>query len=188
LSGAVGGFADGAGAVRETRIQANSGATDAAILQAAPVPAEGTLRVHARMGGREAREAARETEALPPDGPEAEAEARVEVLDELPGRRSVEGIPEPELVDLPAETWRSRMANGRWQVNAGHRDYRAIAEQPRLKLRYLALLFAKEIVLRNHQDPRLERPLEQVVEVACYADQRITARSGRAARGDSAGK
>jgi hypothetical protein len=44
------------------------------------------------------------------------------------------------------------------------------------KLRYLALLFAKEIVLRSTQDPRLEEPLERMVEVAAYAEARISER------------
>jgi hypothetical protein len=129
-----------------------------ATLQAAAEATEGTLVVRARAGDRE-----------------ASAEIPVEILEQMPGRRSAEGIPEPELVDRPGELWRSRMIDGHWQVNAGHRDYRAVAEQQRLKLRYLAMLFAKEVVLRNHQDPRLERPLEQLVEVLSYADQRISA-------------
>jgi hypothetical protein len=67
-----------------------------------------------------------------------------------------------------------RIADGRWQVNAGHREYRILADFPALKLRYLALLFAKEVVLRSSQDPRLELPLEQLVEVAAYADRQLS--------------
>lgn len=77
---------------------------------------------------------------------------------------------------LPAAAWRSRLVDGRWQVNSGHREFRAIADRPTLKLRYLALLFAKEVVLRSSQDPRLEAPLEQLVEVAAYADRRLVGR------------
>ena len=66
------------------------------------------------------------------------------------------------------------MLDGKWQVNSGHREYRAIAEQTTLKLRYLAMLFAKEVVLRSHQDPRLGDPLEQLVEVAAYADRNLS--------------
>ena len=99
---------------------------------------------------------------------------RGQVLEELPAGRSDEGIPEPELVDLPGAAWRSRIADGRWQVNAGHREYRTLADRPALKLRYLAMLFAKEVVLRSSQDPRLELPLEQLVEVAAYADRQLS--------------
>jgi hypothetical protein len=135
------------------------------VLRAATVSAEGKITVSARSGGREAA-----------------AEADVEVLDEL-GRRSKEGIPEPEFVHQPGASWRSRMLEGRWQVNSGHREYRAIAEQPALKLRYLAMLFAKEVVLQSHQDLRLELPLEQMVEVAAYADRNLAeSRRGRRRR------
>lgn len=124
--------------------------------------AEGMLSVVARSGERE-----------------CSAQAHVEVVEEISGGPSDEGIPEPELVDPPGAPWRSRVFEGRWQVNSGHADYKAIANRPALKLRYLALLFAKEIVLRSSQDPRLEDPLEQVVEVAAYADRRLTDRPGR---------
>jgi len=128
-----------------------------ATLIASDEPAQGLLIVKATSGSRSCA-----------------TEVPIEILEELPGRRSSEGIPEPELVDQPGESWRSRMADGRWQVNSGHRDYRAVADRPRLKLRYLARLFAKEVVLRNHQDPRLELPLEQMIEVMSYADLRIS--------------
>jgi hypothetical protein len=101
------------------------------------------------------------------------AEAPVEVVERLARGPSGEGIPEPELVHQPASTWRSRMVDGRWQVNSGHRDFRAVAERPAIKLRYLAMLFAKEVVLRSASDPRLEEPLEQLVEVAAYGDRNI---------------
>ena len=106
----------------------------------------------------------------------AKASAAVEVMAELPAAGSSEGIPEPELADQPAAPWRSRIVEGRWQVNSGHPDYREIANRPALKLRYLALLFAKEIVLRSSQDPRLEGPLEQLVEVAAYANRKLSDR------------
>lgn len=108
---------------------------------------------------------------------EVQAEARVEVVEHLDAGRD-EGIPEPELLDLPGAPWRSRIVDGRWQVNSGHAEYRAIADRAPLKLRYLALLFAKEVVLRSGGDPRFEAPLEQLVEVAAYADRRLAAARG----------
>jgi hypothetical protein len=109
---------------------------------------------------------------------EASAVAAVTVLSELPAARSDEGIPEPELVDAPGAEWRSRIHAGRWEVNAGHPGYRAVVDRPGLKLRYLALLFAKEVVARSAADPRLEEPLEQLVEVASFADHRLDERRG----------
>lgn len=120
-------------------------------------------------------------------GHAAACQVSVTVADVLAASRSDEGIPEPELVDQPGARWRSRMDGDRWQVNTGHPDYREAAERPALKLRYLSMLFAKEIVLRSNQDPRLEAPLEQMVEVAAYADRNVTRsasvkRRGRTAR------
>ena len=71
---------------------------------------------------------------------------------------------------------------GRWQVNIGHADYKSSSARPALKLRYLAMLFAKEIVLRSSQDPRLDEPLEQVIEVAAYADRQLTEKPPRGRR------
>jgi hypothetical protein len=109
----------------------------------------------------------------------AETEIAVEILDELGAGRSSEGIPEPELVNSPGAPWRSRMNDGTWEVNTGHRDYRAVVDKPAQKLRYLAMLFAKEVVLRSNQDARLDRPLEQLVEVAAYADRNLSKKTNR---------
>jgi hypothetical protein len=108
------------------------------------------------------------------DGVEARGDATVIVRDDAGAGRTQEGIPEPELLDFPGAPWRSRMHEGRWQVNSAHAEYRAIQSSSTLKLRYLALLFAKEVVLRSAHDPRLEQPLEQLVEVAAYADRNLS--------------
>jgi hypothetical protein len=71
------------------------------------------------------------------------------------------------------------MHEGRWQVNTAHPEYRAIRGSPALELRYLAMLFAKEVVLRSTQDPRLAEPLEQLVEIAAYADRNLAGRGRR---------
>jgi hypothetical protein len=110
------------------------------------------------------------------DGREARAETEVVVRDEAATGRSQEGIPEPELVDFPGAAWRSRLLDDRWQVNSAHPEYRAIADSPALKVRYLALLFAKEVVLRSAHEPRLEGPLEELVEIAAYADRNLAGR------------
>jgi hypothetical protein len=151
-----------AGSVRED-VESKSRVT----LVAADVPGEAILSVHAR-----------ETSS----GNEASVAAPVEVVEVLESS-SNEGIPEPELVDAPGASWRSRFHEEKWQVNTGHPDYRASTERPALKLRYLAMLFSKEVVLRSSQDPRLEEPLEQMVEVLGYADRKLTERAPRGRRG-----
>ena len=106
----------------------------------------------------------------------ARAERLVEIVEAIEPVRQSAGIPTPEFLHEPGGTSRSRMINGRWQVNAGHRDFREIAERPALKLRYVAMLFAKEIVVRNQSDPRLTEPLEQMAEIAAYADRKTAPR------------
>lgn len=138
---------------------------DVAVLVAGPEPLAGWVRVRATCEGRF-----------------AEGRADVEVTDPPPPPGIGEGIPEPELVDAGGAPWRSRLLDGRWQVNSGHRDYRQLQGRPVLKLRYLALLFAKEVVLRSSRDPRFEEPLEQVVEVVAYADRNLGPRGRRPAR------
>jgi hypothetical protein len=131
------------------------------VLQAGGEPSAGLLTVIARAMGRV-----------------AQAEAPVEILDEIQAGRSDEGIPRPRFLHDPGGIWRSRLVEGGWEVNSGHREYVSMSESPALKLRYLAMLFAKEVVLRSHRDPRLERPLEQLVEVVAFADRNLTARRG----------
>ena len=138
-----------------------------AVFLAGEIPSEGILSVHAQQAGT---------------GREASAAIPVEVVEQLV-TSSDEGIPEPELVDYAGASWRSRVLDGRWQVNTAHPDYHASSSRPALKLRYLAALFAKEIVLRSTHDPRLAEPLEQMVEVASYADRQLTERPPRGRRG-----
>jgi hypothetical protein len=104
---------------------------------------------------------------------EASIVATVEVFDEPMLHPSRDGIPEPMLIDDPGAAWRSRLIEGRWEVNSGHAEFRDIGDRPAVKLRYLSLLFAKEVVLRSALDPRLEGPLEQLVEIASYADRHV---------------
>jgi transcriptional regulator with GAF, ATPase, and Fis domain len=137
-----------------------------AVLVAGESVSEGILSVHAKQASTES---------------EASAAVPVEVVMEV-ATSSDEGIPEPELVDGAGAKWRSRVLEGRWQVNTGHPDYRANSSRPALKLRYLALLFAKEIVLRSTRDPRLAEPLEQMVEVVAYADRQLTEKPPRGPR------
>jgi hypothetical protein len=115
------------------------------------------------------------------DGHTVRADRLVEVVEALEPARMAAGLPSPEFVHEPGLAWRSRLIDERWQVNTGHRDYRDVAERPGLKLRYVAMLFAKEIVVRSNNDPRLSAPLEQLIEVASYADRHTgpTRQNGR---------
>lgn len=104
----------------------------------------------------------------------AEGEGRIDIteLGESPsGPRA--GIPEPRFVEDPAGSWRSRMLTGCWEVNSGHADFRTAAETARRKLRYLAALLAKEVVLHSFPAPQLAPVLERLVEVLTITERRL---------------
>jgi hypothetical protein len=98
----------------------------------------------------------------------AAASCAVQVRESSAANPRVAGIPEPQPVDLPSESWRSRMQAGRWEYNEGHSDYRAVADDEPRRLRYLIHLFAKEVVLKNFGRPADEELLERMVEVLTH--------------------
>ena len=73
----------------------------------------------------------------------------------------------------PRGDWRSRLADGRWEVNAAHRDYLSVEGSPRRKLRYLAALLAKEIVLHSYPTPQGGTLLERLVAVLTVTERRL---------------
>ena len=78
-------------------------------------------------------------------------------------RKADAGIPQPEEVNEPLQPWRSRLVEGRWQINTGHPDYRALVSEARPRLRYLAMLLSKEVVSRNFPQPGIGATLEELV-------------------------
>jgi hypothetical protein len=105
------------------------------------------------------------------DGREAAAEATVEVVEESKaGRRARHRAC---VRRGPRGEWRSRMADGRWEVNAGHRDFLSVEAAPRRKLRYLASLLAKEVVLHSYPMPQGGMLLERLVAVLTVTERRL---------------
>ena len=104
---------------------------------------------------------------------EASAEADVEVVEEIASEEPRTGIPEPAFVTDPRGEWRSRIADGRWEVNAAHRDHLSVERNPRRKLRYLVALLAKEIVLHSYPMPQGGMLLERLVAVLTVAERRL---------------
>ena len=104
---------------------------------------------------------------------EASAEADVEVVEEIASGEPRTGIPEPAFVADPRGEWRSRIADGRWEVNAAHRDHLSVEGNPRRKLRYLVALLAKEIVLHSYPMPQGGMLLERLVAVLTVAERRV---------------
>ena len=101
------------------------------------------------------------------------AEASIEVVEERPEAAPSAGIPQPEFVSEPTGNWRSRIRDGKWEVNAGHRDYLIASESSRRKLRYLTALLAKEIVLHSFPHPQHAAVLERMVEVLTITERRL---------------
>jgi hypothetical protein len=101
------------------------------------------------------------------DSIEASATAKLEIRETI-ASTSASGIPDPEPVNAPSESWRSRMRAARWEFNEGHPDFIAVRDDDARRLRYLCHLFAKEIVLRNFGDPAHGELLERMVEVLTH--------------------
>ena len=102
-------------------------------------------------------------------GLRAESAADVHVADiDEPDEHGGTGVPDPEPVEASGEEWRSRLEGGHWQFNTGHRDYLAVRDDARRRLRYLVQLFAKEVVLRNFGEPGDAVLLERMVQVLTY--------------------
>jgi hypothetical protein len=103
-----------------------------------------------------------------------EASTSVQIVEALQRRGQADlGIPEPLPVYAPGEPWHSRVVDERWEYNSGHPDYLATVDDPRRKLRYVATLLGKEIVLRRYRTDAAGAMLEQMVEVLSWIDKRI---------------
>jgi len=94
-------------------------------------------------------------------------------LEEIGANQPRAGIPEPAFVADPRGDWRSRVADGHWEVNAAHRDYLSVEGTPRRKLRYIAALLAKEIVLHSYPMPQGGMLLERLVAVLTVTERRL---------------
>jgi hypothetical protein len=108
------------------------------------------------------------------------AEALVTVTDSLlpesAERASLRrGLPGYTFEHAPGQLWRSRY-DGEQNVivvNSGHRDFVFASRVKALKLRYIARLFAKEMVCRNF--PGLAGPqlLERLIELSLYTEEHL---------------
>lgn len=60
----------------------------------------------------------------------------------------------------------------RWYVNIGHTDYRALAVEPRARLRYLVALLAKDLTVATTH-PASEPVLDQMIDVLTHAERNL---------------
>jgi hypothetical protein len=107
------------------------------------------------------------------DGREASAEGAIDVVDEIAGSGPRTGVPEPAFVADHHGDWRSRLVGARWEVNSLHRDFLSVEQAPRRKLRYLAALLAKEIVVHSFPMPQGGALLERLVSVLTLTERRL---------------
>jgi hypothetical protein len=110
---------------------------------------------------------------------ECGAEAMITVTDTLlPSKEPAsarQGLPGYTFQRAPGELWRSRYdaAQNVIVVNNGHRDFVYAARSRALKLRYIARLFAKELVLKNFPGYSPEQLLERMIELSLYTEENL---------------
>ena len=106
------------------------------------------------------------------------AEALVTVTDALipesrerPATR--QGLPGYTFEHAPGQLWRSRFdANQNLIIiNSGHRDFIFASRTKALKLRYIARLFAKEMVYKNFPGLSRELILERLIELSLFTEE-----------------
>ncbi|MFO8064815.1 MAG: ATP-binding protein [Spirochaetia bacterium] len=112
---------------------------------------------------------------------EVEAKATLTVTASLTGAKGGEsplakqGLPGYTYRYAPGELWRSTYDVDRSliTVNTGHADFVFASRRSATKLRYVARLFAKEIVLANFPGASREELLERMVELGLYMEQNL---------------
>jgi len=83
------------------------------------------------------------------------------------------GILEPNLVDAPGQTWRSRFDGRRWDVNQMHEDYLALKGEARARLRYLLALLAKDLAQHAHRVPGAVEASEDVAAILALVERNL---------------
>lgn len=106
------------------------------------------------------------------NGGAASTSVDVTVIDGPPIGGLGAGIPEPVLIDDASSGWRSRLSSSGWQVNIGHADYRALAGEPRARLRYMVALFAKDMTVATTHAAN-ESILDQMIDVLAHAERNL---------------
>lgn len=88
------------------------------------------------------------------------------------GRR---GLPGYTYRRAPGELWRSRYDPEQLviYINNAHADFVYASRHPMTKVRYIARLFAKELVLANFPEADREELLERMVELTLYTEENL---------------
>jgi hypothetical protein len=107
-------------------------------------------------------------------------EGLITVTHELPlplgtATASAQGLPGYTFERAPGDPWRSRFDAQRnvIVVNNGHRDFVYASRSKSLKLRYLARLYAKELVMHNFVGLPADQLLERMVELSLRTEENL---------------
>ena len=85
------------------------------------------------------------------------------------------GLPGYTFEHAPGKLWRSRFdaEQNVIVINNGHRDFVFASRTRALKLRYIARLFAKELVCKNFPGYSPAELLERMVELSLYTEENL---------------
>ena len=97
------------------------------------------------------------------------------LLPEKKETREQQGLPGYTFRKAPGELWRSRydLDKNVIVINNGHRDFVYASRSSAMKLRYIARLFVKELVLRNFPGQPAGELLERMVELSLYTEEHL---------------
>ena len=86
-----------------------------------------------------------------------------------------QGLPGYTFQKAAGELWRSRFdqAQNVIVINNGHRDFVYASRSHSLQLRYIARLYAKELVLENFQGMKASDLLERMIELSLYTEENL---------------
>ena len=88
---------------------------------------------------------------------------------------SHQGLPGYTYQKAPGELWRSRYDEEQnvIVINNGHRDYVFASKNKSLKVRYIARLFAKELIFKNFKGIPPDDLLERMIELTLYIEENL---------------
>lgn len=111
---------------------------------------------------------------------QCQAEALITVTDSLiqESRHQAtdrQGLPGYSFERAPGELWRSRYDADQNVIiiNNGHRDFVFASRTKAMKLRYIARLYAKELVLKNFPGQPAPELLERLIELSLYTEEHL---------------
>ena len=88
---------------------------------------------------------------------------------------SHQGLPGYTYEKAPGKLWRSRYDEEQnvIVINNGHRDYVFASKNKSLKVRYIARLFAKELIFKNFKGIPPDDLLERMIELTLYIEENL---------------